>query len=291
MSDPTFAVVTPSYAPDLPLFTELHRSVLEHTSESTVHVVVVAPEDLPGFRRFAGPRCQVLTIQDLLPRTFVSVPGRPLWVHRRRPLPPVRGWVMQQVLKVAATAALDVDVALVVDSDVELMRDVGPGRFRGERGCAFYRKDGAVHAGMERHVRWHEVARRLLGLPRAAPPLPDYVAAFNVWDPALVRGMQRRIEAVTSRSWVQAMATQLHVSEFVLYGVFVDEVLHGSGVEHREHLGCLEYWDPVPLDETGARRLVERFGPEHVSVMLSAKSDTPPEIRELVLAGCRARAR
>src|SRR5450756_1724421 len=104
MNSVTTAIVTPTYAPDLPLFAELHQSVLKHTSESTVHHVVVSPRDLALFRQFAGPRCRVLTIQDLLPSTFIALPGRPLWVHRRRPLPPVRGWVMQQVLKVAATA-------------------------------------------------------------------------------------------------------------------------------------------------------------------------------------------
>jgi hypothetical protein len=289
MSPPTLAVVTPSHAPDLPLFNEMHRSVLRHTDESTVHVVVVNPEDLPRYRGFAGPRCQVLTIQDLLPRTFVPVPGRPLWLHRRRPLPPVRGWVMQQVLKIAVAAALDVDVVLIMDSDVVLVRDVRAEQYRGPRGCAFYRRDDAVHAGMERHVLWHRAARQLLGLPPAPVPLPDYVTSFNVWDPAVVRRMQQRIEEVTSRSWVQAVATRLHVSEFILYGVFVDEVLRGSGVDARSSLGCLEYWDPVPLDEAGARRMVDRFDQDHVSVMVSSKSHTPLAVRDVVLAGCRTR--
>src|SRR5450759_711944 len=290
MNSVTTAIVTPTYAPDLPLFAELHQSVLKHTSESTVHHVVVSPRDLALFRQFAGPRCRVLTIQDLLPSTFIALPGRPLWVHRRRPLPPVRGWVMQQVLKVAATAALDVDAALVVDSDVVLVRDVDPARLRDENGCSFYRLDGAVDVGMERHVLWHKVARRLLGVAPADPPLPDYVTPFNVWDPEIVRAMQRRVEEVTGRSWVQVMATQLHVSEFILYGVFVDAVLKGGCRARRDSLGCREYWDDGPLDEAGGRSFAARFGPDHLAVMVSAKSTTPSPVRELVLSACRARA-
>ena len=52
-------------------------------------------------------------------------------------------------------------------------------------------------SSMPRHLLWHEVARKLLGLPPAGPaPLPDYISAFNVWDRRIVLALRERIEAV-----------------------------------------------------------------------------------------------
>jgi hypothetical protein len=35
----------------------------------------------------------------------------------RRQWPPIRGWVMQQAATMAATAAIDADAVMIVDSD------------------------------------------------------------------------------------------------------------------------------------------------------------------------------
>jgi len=76
---------------------------------------------------------------------------------------------------------------------------------------------------MERHVLWHRVARDLLGLRRTArPPLPDYVTPVGIWDPRTVRAMQRRLTEVSGRHWLDALTARLHVSEFVIYGVFAE---------------------------------------------------------------------
>ncbi|QWF79805.1 DUF6492 family protein [Amycolatopsis sp. CA-230715] len=281
-----FAVITPSYAPDAELFGELHESVLTHTD--AVHHVLVPGADRALFARHAGPRCRVWTYGELLPRRYVPIPKPPLWVNLRRPWPPVRGWVLQQALKIAAAARFDADSVLLADSDVVLVRETTPEVFQIDGTPGLYRNEGAVHAGMRRHVRWHQVARRLLGVPGTAhPPLPDYVSPFNVWEPEVVRAMQARITEVTGRHWFDAFTAELHISEFILYGVFVDEVLGGTPrFSPSPTMFCHTYWDTAPLDEPGAREFALRRDPDSLALMISAKSGTPREARLAATRAC-----
>jgi hypothetical protein len=220
------AVVTPSFGPDAELFADLHRSVLRHTGPDVVHHVIVPVAHREIFAAFAGPRCRVWTEPELLPRRYRRLPRRGLWVNAKRPWPPVRGWVMQQAAKIAAAATVDAGVILIADSDAVLVRPTTAERLRVDGRPALYRAPDAIHGGMHRHLLWHQAARDLLGLPPAPrPPLPDYVSAIGVWDPPAVRAMQRRITEVTGRHWLDAFTARLHVSEFIVYGTFVDTLL------------------------------------------------------------------
>src|SRR5947209_3699943 len=116
------AVITPSFAPDAKLFAELHRSVLEHTPAGTVHHVIVPPEHMSVFNHYTGARCRVWAESELLPRRYLRLPKAGLWVNVHRPWPPVRGWVVQQALKIAAAGQVDAEAVLIADSDVVLLR-------------------------------------------------------------------------------------------------------------------------------------------------------------------------
>ena len=224
------AVLTPSFQGDVDLFADLHDSVLTNTAPSVMHHVVVPPSDAKLFRQYEGTRCRVWTHRDLLPRYCLSVPyASGLTLSVRRPWPPVRGWVVQQIMKIAGTAAMDARAVLVVDSDAVLLREPTLDRFIHNGRLRHFRQDRAVTAGMDRHLVWHNVARKLLGLSgTVAPPAPDYISPIAVWDPAVARSLTEHIADSTGRSWIDAVAGELHVSEFVIYGVFVDHVLGGT---------------------------------------------------------------
>jgi Family of unknown function (DUF6492) len=283
------AVITPTWAPDAELFEELHRSVLEYTSDDTVHHLIVPAAHKARFARYRGPRCRIWTHPELLPRRYVRLPGG-IWVNPLRPWPPVRGWVMQQAAKIAATAAVDADVAMIIDSDAVLVRPASTADFTDGDALRLHRAEAAVHAGLARHVRWHHVARRLLGLP--APqglPLPDYVTPLNFWAPAVVRAMQERITETTGRHWLDAFTAELHISEFIVYGVFVDEV-HSAG--HRpppsDTAICHNFWDRSPLDLDQALAFADRLPPRALAMMISGNSRTPLEIRRAAADRVRA---
>src|SRR3954453_23287709 len=173
---PSFAVLTPSYAPDLDLCRELNRSVLEWTAPDVQHHVVVPRRDAPLFAQIEGARTRVWTTDQFVPRGMLPLPKANAWLNLRRPYPPIRGWVMQQIVKLAAAAELGIDVLLLADSDVTFVRPVTVDTFRSDGRVRFYRPADAVHEEMSRHVVWHRVARRLLGLPPSGtPPLLHYI--------------------------------------------------------------------------------------------------------------------
>jgi hypothetical protein len=278
-------VVTPSWAPDLELFSDLHESVLRCFPRSVRHLVVTAERDQAAFRRFEGPRCEVLSTGDVLPRHVKVFPPTRMRVNLRRPVPPLRGWIVQQLVKLALAEQLEEKVIVVVDSDVVFLRPVTVSVFAPHGHVRFYRKDGGVSKEMARHVRWHEVARALLGLPPAPPlPLPDYISALNAWDRDLVIAALRHIEDATGRPWLTAVGRNVHFSEFILYGVFVDEIARPDASVVTDDPLCHFYWDTVPLTvDTGLERLGS-IKPADVAVMISAKSNTPMPVRRAMLA-------
>jgi hypothetical protein len=293
------AVITPTYRGDAHIFPELHRSVLEFTPDDTVHHVFVAARDKPLFNQYAGPRCRVWTHTEVLPARYLALPWSGLYVNARRPWPPVRGWIMQQTIKIAAAAQLDADVVLMADSDVVLVRPTRAARFtdgpreslpggHAHSHLRLFRLEGGVTDDMPRHVTWHQVARRLFGLPPAGPPpLTDYVTPLNFWDPAIVRAMQEHIRQTTGRHWVDVFNGELHISEFILYGVFVDHVLSAGGPLPAADTSTLhDYWERIPLDRDGALAFADKLDPAAVAMMISAKSNTPNDVRLAAIQRC-----
>src|SRR5215216_7866855 len=144
------AVLTPCFRGDADLFADLHESVLDNTAPSVIHHVVVPPSDARLFRQYEGARCRVWTHRDLLPRYCVSVPNASgLTLNLRRPWLPVRGWVVQQIMKIAGTAGIDARGVLIVDSDAVLLREPTLDELTHNGRLGHFRDDGAVTADME----------------------------------------------------------------------------------------------------------------------------------------------
>jgi Family of unknown function (DUF6492) len=282
----SLAILTPSYGPDLELCRDLNRSVLRWTPPDVHHHVLVPRRDRELFAPLRGPRTEVWTLDRLIPRRMLPVPAANLWLNVRRPHVPIRGWVMQQLVQLSAGAELGADLLLLVDSDVVFVRPVTVDTFREAGRVRFYRSDDAIDERLPRHLIWHDVARRLLGLPPAgSPPLPDYVSSPQAWDRRVVLALRDRVEEVTGRPWLDAIASQLHFSECILHGVFVDEVLgESANVFAAASMLCHNYYDETPLAAPAAASFVRALPPEDVAVMISAKSGTSLKARRDALS-------
>jgi hypothetical protein len=276
----TLALITPSFGPDFELCAALHASVVAHSPASVQHHIIVPPRDMALFRRLEGPRARIHQERDFLPRSFRPLPGLNFSLNLRRPFPPLRGWILQQIIKFAAAARADADVVVLVDSDIEFIRPFSADTFRREGVVRFYRKPDEVDDRLPRHVTWHRVSRSLLGLPSSSPPHPDYVSSLMAWDPVIVRKLLARVESATGRRWPDVIGRQLHFSEWTLYGVFVDEILRGASCSFStEDSLCHAYWDEVPLTGQTLRGFLSTTGPDDIAVMVSAKSRTPMAVR------------
>jgi Family of unknown function (DUF6492) len=290
----TLAVITPSYKNDWDLFADLHQSVLTHTDDSVKHYVIVPDGDVELFVQFKGPRCVIFPERALYPghywappfvnRLLHNVPRLPphiriAAVNLRRPFPPIRGWIMQQALKMEACRRVEADTLLVVDSDVILIRPVTEAALFQEGRPRFYRQPCAIDERLPRVVQWHEAARKLLGLPPPIIPAPNFVSSFNIWESRVLDKLLAHIEHISSRHWMDKITSQLTFSEWTLYGVFVDEFEESVATAATDLSLCHSYWDLDPLTPELAATFAAGVGPDDLAVLIQSKSRTPLAVR------------
>jgi len=279
----TMSVVTPSYRPDLELCRDLHASLRRFGPPGLGHSVVVPRKDRSLFAGIGA----VHTVDEFLPRSFRALPGN-LWLNLRRPVPVVRGWIAQQLIKLAAVAASTCDIVLLVDSDMVFVRPFTEAIFHRGNATRFYRLPNAIDETLPRHVLWHKVARRLLGLPPVARlPMPDYICWPMCWDPNIVRAVLRQVELVAGVPWPTAIGSELHFSEGILYGVYVDEVLGGSAFTEQTMLS-IAYSRETSLNAATVGAFLATLAPSDIAVMISAKSGTDVAVRRQAIADIAA---
>ncbi|MDQ0894278.1 DUF6492 family protein [Agromyces ramosus] len=280
----SMTIITPSYAPDLELCRDL-RASLQQCAPGVGHRIIVPHADLAAFAVLARGNATVEDVNSVMPAGFRKVPFLNAWVSLRSPLPPVRGWIAQQIVKLAAVARARTDIALVVDSDVAFLRPFDAATFAPHGRLPLYRIPGAVTPALPRHMIWHRVARQLLGLPpTSSTALPDYICWPCAWSPAVVRAMLERVQGVTGRHWAAAIGRELHFSEMILYGVYVDEVLGADPRDATRDMRCPSHPDEIPLDRSGFDEFLRGVRETDVAVMVSAKSGTALEVRRAALA-------
>ncbi|HEX2700633.1 MAG TPA: DUF6492 family protein [Acidimicrobiales bacterium] len=281
-------VVTPSYAADHDLLVDLHESVLSCFPVSVSHLVVTPERDVNLFRPLEGPRCTVVSVPEVMPMRLWPAPFANAWLNPRKPIPPIRGWIMQQLVKLGAASQAQEQIVVLADADVTFVRKVTAETFAPGDRIRFYRKDGAVDQTLPRHIRWHAAARTLLGLPGSPePPLPDYISALNTWDRDVVRACLGRVSEVGSRPWAELVSRFVHFSEFILYGVHRDNDPDRDLDADTDDSMCLSYWETTPLDDVSSEELGRRLSPTDVAVMISAKSGTTLPVRRRLVASLR----
>ena len=284
----SLVVVTPSHAPDLASFRRLHASVLRWSDPDVRHIVAVPDMDVPLFRTVGDQRLVVVGYRGLLPREFIQTTrlarlrGLPRGyrigaVNARRPWPPIRGWMLQQIVKLALVSGLDDDVVLLIDSDVLVIAPLNQAVFRRGNAVRLYRQPHGVDDGMLRHRRWLAESARLLGLRGSEADSPDYIAPFNSWSPMVVRAALDRVSEIRGIPWSRAVGSSLDFSEFMLVGTFASTEDDGRTFTSDRSL-CHSHWDPRPLDLAEARAFVETLAPDDLAIHIQSNSATPEDV-------------
>lgn len=284
----TVAIVTPSHAPDFNRFRRLHESVIENVSSGVMHYVLVPPPDYRMFSTIQSSQLTVLEQPDVLPRSFVTTTrlGRiPLLprgyrvaaINLRRPWPPIRGWVLQQLVKLGFAAGLEADVAVMIDSDVILVRGFTADTFMRGESVRHYRVPHAVHGGMQRHLVWRETAARLLRLDAPSADLADYNAGVISWSPRIVRTLLDRVQEVAQQPWQTVIGSQLDVSEYFLYGEFVAMLgdQRDKAFTSDRNL-CHSYWNTMTMENVGD--FVKSMPIDDIAILIQSNSDTSEDV-------------
>ena len=276
------AFVTPSYRLDLERCALLNRS-LEACATSFEHWIIVDRGDLPLFRSLQSNRTNVVAKEEVLP----------VWVHRVDTLKlglrsniwlqargrPIRGWLLQQLVKLAVAKSLSVDVVVHADSDVVLLRPFSADLVVDVNGrVRLFERPDYVDETLPDHIRWHRSAERLLELAPIDLPMPDYISTLVPWKRENAVALLHHLEKTTGRHWLRAVAAAWDVSEYVLYGRFVRDVLGARGGQFVSPSPlCLDYYKRVPLTVAELTTFLDGVDEETVAVSLTAKAGMNPE--------------
>jgi Family of unknown function (DUF6492) len=274
------AFVTKSYSPDLERCELLSRSV-ELLAPETRHWIIVDSRDQAAFRTLEGPRTTIVTTEELLGRRLQRfvVPfrgGRNLWIGPRTP--PVRGWLVQQLAKLALTRVADKEVLVHADSDIVLTRRFRPAALTDASGSLLlYSIPSGVDERLPDQVAWHRTSEELLGLAPRPLPLPDYVGGLIPWRRDIADELLTHVESRSGRDWMRTLIRAKHVSEYTLYGRFVEDALGSSDRQRASAVSlCRCYWGPDPLPAHELDTFVEEAGDSELAVMVSAKTGMRP---------------
>jgi hypothetical protein len=197
-------------------------------SPETAQFVIVPDRDKNIFASLGSRNRTIVSTQEVLPAKFIQLPLlKKWWLDSARW--PVRGWMMQQVTKLCADVVTEREKIIFVDSDIEFLRPLQNDRFVSGDALRLHRKPGEKSDGT--HLKWHHAAAGLLGLnPRYFGS--DYIGPLATWRRSNLIKLKRHIENNLERPWFEAVGRRLTVSEYTLYGVFVEQVL---GIEKSGH--------------------------------------------------------
>ncbi len=284
MNSEKLAIITCSYGPDASRCRRLCRSVDRFVPAHIEHCLIVPRRDFPLFADLNSGRRRVLVTEEVVPGGFTRLPLTPKWWVGRDGWP-VRGWIMQQITKLSANHAVDAELLLFADSDLEFIREFDQRLIHTGTQLRLHRIPGAMSQGP--HLDWHHRAAKLLGLQPAYFG-SDYVGQLITWRRSNLTALQRHLEATHAVPWYKPISHSLRFSEYILYGAYVEHVL---GESHNGHFYCPDdichcCW--MPAD---AERL--RNGTAHISsraqaILLQSNLGLRPE-QELALISAAQR--
>lgn len=245
--EPASLVITCSMRRDEELFGILAESADRHLDPTIRHMVIVPAQDVQVFRKYAGPTRDIVAQEDVLPFRIRRLPvlqkfsrvvpslRRPLYLGPSGRL--LRGWIIQQVLKIEAARQSRAASVLHVDSDVFFFRNLRPETLVADGKPRLFVADGG---GIAEHARWRETAGRLLGV--APSGTSHFIENCIVWSPEVVRSMVDRIAAQRQGDWWLALIEVESVSEYFVYGTYCETVERFARVTPIGRSLCHSLW-------------------------------------------------
>jgi Family of unknown function (DUF6492) len=122
------------------------------------------------------------------------------------------------------------------------------------------------------HRAWHRSSAELVGLERREYFGSDYIGNLVTWRRDVVLALQRRIEEVSGVRWDKAVCRKRDISEYILYGVFVEHQLglHAARLaptsDDLVHAG----WHYDLTAEIGVQDFAKSLSSRHVGVAIQS---------------------
>jgi Family of unknown function (DUF6492) len=271
------AFVTPSYPFDLDRCALLIKS-LDHCCPQARHYIIVDRHDIRQFAHLASDRTILIESEEVVDHAIRRLPGgRGFWFSTGGL---TRGWIMQQIRKIAVSRAVSEENLIFCDSDMAFIRPFD------ENALLVNGSLGLLDVDFENAEtrEWTRIARRLLGLSDSET-VRGHVGQLICWKRDVLIAMQERIESVQKMPWQRALAKARTVSEYILYGVFVRECIgyDRAGQAPSQVPLVKTSWDSDITDPVGLRLFFDTIEHENIAVMAHSRDPVDWDLyRELL---------
>lgn len=268
---PSVCFVTPSYAGDLERCRLLVQSRRICAPDIDHYIIVDAP-DVPRFATLADDRTIIVDTRELLDAELHKLWGDNGWWFGRRVLP-MRGWITQQLRKLAMPRITNVDVLVNIDSDVVFIRPFHSSLLFEAGNLSLFEVD---YRNAE--VRnWSRQAAILTGVQPPTSP-NNYVGMMISWKCDILRNLTDRVEEQAGIPWQIALGRKRSFSEYMMYGTFVR---YGPGLEECGHFSDARKlvetsWHRDTTTREGLTELFAKAPSEAVAVMVHSKDGIDP---------------
>jgi hypothetical protein len=281
MSELTFAFVTPSYAPDFQRCKLLCWSIKQFVEVPIHHYIIVDQKDFSLFQTLADRHTTILTKENILPSWIQRIPlfdKKNLWFNFRGYKSGnwlIRGWLVQQIIKLAAAQYVSEEVLIFLDSDVAFIDRFDVHSLVREEKIRLFRVEQYINVNDKLNHVWKEEAKHLLNLPAEKHYQDNYVSQIVTWRRSTLLQMYQHIERNMQKDWLETLCNMKHLSEYILYGMFASYVAGDQAGHYDDHLQkiCWCYWEEVPLSHEDLKAFFQEAQTSgYKAVMISAKS-------------------
>jgi len=272
MPNESIAFITPSYAPDFSRCQKLCQS-LDTFAPNFEHIIIVNKFDYELFSTLKNtPNRKIVLVEDVLPTGYKKIPFTKKWWLDPY-FYPVRGWITQQLTKIAAATITNSEVVIFLDSDIRFFKPI--------RLNDIYHKDQVrllktdCKAPSPLHSKWLIHSEKDLGLTHETFHR-DYVGPIVTWRRSKVLSMIEHIEKTTNKKWFRALGHRLTFSEYTLYGNYVERVLNKDcGHFTTDKQLCLNIWSKNDADDIlNGRKSIE---PQMCAVLIQSNLNLSDE--------------
>lgn len=235
-------LVTPTFAPDFERCKALLESSEQQLSGVSEHLLVVDRPDLELFAPLQTAKVRVLCKNELLPSMLFQIPLQKRWWLTGCSLP-VRGWILQQIIKLAVAKDCGADAVVFADSDLMFIRPLDLNElwcnsrlrlFQNQRGPFMYRN--------RRYQNWYGFGCDALNLGNPDDQHQAYITQLATMRPDNVTKLCEALENRFQRPWYQTLLNTWDFSEYVLYGLFVGRLGQDSGHFFTQQELCHSSW-------------------------------------------------
>ena len=264
----SWAFVTPSYSGDYQRCLLLCRSMDAFLIGNWTHYVVVDRPHFAMFRHLQGPRRNVLITDQVLPnnmRLLFHIPfagGRSVWWSKSAGLS--IGWHLQQMVKIGIASIVKEDGLAYCDSDTFFLKPFDVklltrgGKFR------LYRDAEPTKLNLGPNPAFTKAALGMLGIP-VEDNYYSYVGNFVTWRRQSVLDLQQHLSMKHGGHWQRAFRNRLQVSEYNLYGLYVDCLSDPDENHfHSSKWLCKTHWSRQTMTKAQVQEFCEGLAPNEV---------------------------